>query len=61
MLMIEIKAETGNDKITPINIASSIIGSGTFDLNELEELSEHLRAYTSRIRNQKFDQRNTIF
>ena len=53
MLNVEIRMETENDHITPINIASALIESRYFKPEELDEIAEHLRSYTMRIRRQE--------
>lgn len=55
MLNILIKAETPDDKITPINVASALIEIKRFDVNDLNEIAEHLQAYTNRVRQAGID------
>ena len=50
MLEILFKAETPKDNINPINVANALIETDRFNPAQLEEIAEHLMAYTKRIR-----------
>lgn len=46
MLEILFKAETPKDVISPITLANALIESHRFNDNQLNEIAEHLMAYT---------------
>lgn len=48
MLKINFEAETENDIVNPINIASALIADKLITVDDLEEIEGHLRAYTVR-------------
>ena len=50
MLKINFEAETENDAIDPINIASALIAYKFITVDDLYEIEGHLREYTSRCR-----------
>lgn len=53
MLEIMFHAETPKDRISPITVSTSLIESKYFNGAELEEIAEHLLAYTKRFQLEK--------
>ena len=45
MLKIKFEAETGNDSATPIAIANAIIDLECLEIEQIQEISEHLKSY----------------
>ena len=42
MLKIQFEAETGSDYITPLTVANAILESDIFEIEDVEEIAEHL-------------------
>ena len=61
MLKINFVAETENDVLSPINIASALIGKDHITLDDLDEIEGHLREYTSRRRREEIRKRRTSY
>lgn len=53
MLKILFKAETINDYITPINVASALIECESFNVIELSEIAEYLQSYVTKCNRMK--------
>lgn len=49
-LIISYYAETANDEINPLNIAAGLIRGGSLSVDDLEEITDHLLAYTTKAR-----------
>lgn len=45
MVKIYFEAETSNDYVSPISVANSLITETRFDMDDLEEIANHLLAY----------------
>ena len=50
MVRISYEAETENDNISPLTIAHAMVEDSNLDLSDLEEIANHLLAYTTRCR-----------
>lgn len=45
MLKIKFEAETDNDFMTPLTISNSIINLEFLEIEQIQEISEHLKSY----------------
>lgn len=50
MLKIMYKAETGDDAVNPLTIANALVYNHVSDLDDLEEIAEHLLALVKNYR-----------
>ena len=42
MLKVQFEAETSSDYITPLTVANAILESDIFEIEDIEEIAEHL-------------------
>lgn len=54
MLRISFEVVDERDMVTPINVAAALIDTCDFDVDEFQELADHIHNYVMRKRNQRW-------